>query len=53
MRLPDDIRDLILEYKWAMETHEKHTKLLRELDIEMFFRYVMGFYQAYMDLGTY
>jgi hypothetical protein len=46
MRLPLAIVELILDYKYSMEVHEKKTRLLCDLEIWFMFRRMVAVYRV-------
>ena len=51
MKLPQDIKDLILEFMYSMELNERHERLMTELDVDIFFRYVMRIYEFVLNIN--
>ena len=51
MKLPQDIKALILDFKYSMELHERHQQLMTELEIDNFFRYVMRIYEIFLNIN--
>ena len=43
--LPKDIYELILDMKYSMELHDRHLRLMMDLDTTLFFRQVNKWYE--------
>ena len=50
MKLPKDIRDLIMEFKYSLELNERHQRLITELEINIFFKYVKLVYEMFLNI---
>jgi len=51
MRLPTDIKELIVDFKCSMELHERHQRVMCELEVNNFFRYVMRIYEIFLNIS--
>ena len=50
MKLPKDLRDIILDFKHSMELHERYQRVLTELEIDNFFRCLLKIYRMFLEI---
>ena len=50
MRLPKDVKDLILDYYWSYRTTKNKKQMLHELKSTFFFKEIRTFYEIYHNI---